>query len=63
MADAPAPPWTLACPWCSFSILVFARGQRGGDPGSGVEAAELMAAHAGRRHGKTWPEFLREREA
>jgi hypothetical protein len=58
MADAPSPPWTLPCPWCAFKLIVFARGARGRDPGSGVEAALRMEAHAGAAHGRTWREFL-----
>jgi hypothetical protein len=58
MADKPSPPWILKCPWCAFRILVNARGQSGGDPGSGVEAAGLMTAHVEDDHGRTWEEFL-----
>lgn len=54
----PPPPWTLRCPWCEFRLLVFARGQRGDDQGSGVEAAERMAEHAERVHGRTWEEVV-----
>jgi hypothetical protein len=58
MSNPPSPPWTLGCPWCDFRIVVNARGAHGNDPGSGVEAATMMAAHVGDRHGKTWREFL-----
>lgn len=59
MADAPCLPWVLSCPWCDFKITVFARGMRGPDPGSGVEAAYLMKSHLKREHEeRTWQEFL-----
>lgn len=58
MADAPSPPWNLCCPWCDFYVVVNARGQRGADPGSGVQAAELMQDHIAGHQGKTWQEFL-----
>jgi len=54
----PSPPWRLRCPWCSFLIVVNARGMRGSDPGSGVEAAEIMEAHVAERHARSWGEFL-----
>ncbi len=53
----PAMAWKLRCPWCPFYIVVNQRGARGSDQGSGVEAAELMQAHAS-EHGRTWPAFL-----
>lgn len=56
MAVAPSPPpWTLPCPWCEFSIWVYARG---GPYGAGEEAADSMKQHIHEAHGKTWPEFL-----
>jgi hypothetical protein len=58
MADAPSPPFELACPWCDFYIVVNARGGRGSDLGSGVEAARLMEHHVIFAHQKTWKEFL-----
>ena len=57
MADAPSPPWKLACPWCEWAITVSARGGRGHDQGSGYAAAKLGERHAA-LHGKTWGEFL-----
>lgn len=51
-------PWYLHCPWCSASVEVNARGQRGGDPGAGVEASDLMRLHIEAAHGKTWADFL-----
>jgi hypothetical protein len=61
MADKPSPPWKLSCPWCEFYLSVGARGQRGADPGSGVEAAEWMQEHIEREHpGRTWKAFLNE---
>lgn len=41
----PPPPWTLRCPDCEWSVLVFARGAHGNDPGSGVEAAQMLERH------------------
>lgn len=38
-----------------------ARGARGNDPGSGVEAGLLMKEHIGEKHGKTWGEYLHAR--
>lgn len=62
MSGAPSPPWKLSCPWCPWHVLVNARGQRGDDPGAGVEAALLGQRHVAERHGgRTWLEFLRER--
>ncbi len=58
MADAPSPPWKLRCPWCEYALWVNARGGRGDDPGSGVQAASYMKAHANNVHGKTWRDFL-----
>lgn len=58
MADAPSAPWTLRCPWCPWICIVNARGMRGDDPGSGVEAANLGADHAAKAHGRTWQEWL-----
>jgi hypothetical protein len=57
MADRPSPPWKLQCPWCGWHLIVSARGQRGNDPGSGVEAALLGQRHAA-SHNRTWQEFL-----
>lgn len=54
MADPPSPPWNLRCDHCSFYIVVNARGARGNDPGSGVQAAEMMKAHTREAHGKEW---------
>jgi hypothetical protein len=51
--------WDLLCPWCEWKIIVNARGQRGKDPGSGVQAARLMRKHVEFRHGRSWTEFLR----
>ena len=59
MADAPSPPWKLQCPWCDWYALVFPRGMRGNDMGSGYEAAMEGERHAA-SHGKTWEEFLQE---
>jgi DNA-directed RNA polymerase subunit RPC12/RpoP len=56
----PSAPWTLACPWCGWKLLVNARGAHNGDSGSGVEAAKLGQAHAEQKHGRTWHEFLAE---
>lgn len=56
--SAPSPPWTLRCPWCTYHLIVHARGARGNDRGAGVEAAELMRAHVAAAHDKTWPEYL-----
>jgi hypothetical protein len=61
VSNPPPPSWTLACPWCPWRLVVFARGMRGGDPGAGVEAAERGRRHA-EEHGRTWEEFLRETE-
>jgi hypothetical protein len=61
VADPPAAPWKLLCPWCAFYIVVNARGARGNDPGSGVEAAQLMAAHVAATHGRTWSQALEAR--
>jgi len=58
VSDRPSAPWTLRCKWCPQAIIVNARGARGEDPGSGVEAAHLMAAHVASAHGRTWAEFL-----
>ena len=58
MADRPSAPWRLECPWCDFKIVVNARGMRGEDPGSGVQAAQLMERHAKLSHGSTWEQFL-----
>jgi primosomal protein N' len=58
MADRPSLPWRLRCPWCDFYLVVSARGMRGNDPGSGVEAAEIMADHCASCHGETWPSFI-----
>jgi len=58
MAQAPSSSWYLTCPWCEWYIWVNNRGQRGRDPGAGVEAASLMERHVGQEHGKTWAEFL-----
>lgn len=58
MADPPSPPWTLRCPWCPYRIVVFARGPRGNDHGSGVEAAQQMKDHAETDHRRTWRDFL-----
>lgn len=58
MAERPALPWKLHCRWCSFYIEVSARGAHGGDPGAGVEAADLMAEHIVTAHQKTWRDFL-----
>lgn len=56
MAEAPIPPWTFGCPWCEFSILVFARG---GPYGAGEEAADRMQHHLRDHHpGRTWTELL-----
>jgi hypothetical protein len=49
--------WALHCAWCLYYILVGDRGMRGGDPGAGVEAADLMKEHIEREHQKTWAEF------
>jgi hypothetical protein len=57
VADAPATPWTLQCPWCPWHVVVSARGQRGADQGAGVEAARLGEHHAF-AHGRTWSDFL-----
>ena len=59
---APSPPWTLRCTRCDFHVLVNARGMSGNDPGSGVEAAQIMERHIA-EHGLTWQCFLRESEA
>lgn len=58
MADKPSPPAHLHCPWCRFEIIINARGQRGRDEGSGVEAARLMQSHAARFHHRTWAEWI-----
>lgn len=50
--------WDLRCAWCSWYIVVGARGMRGRDPGAGVEAAELMERHVAALHGRTWREYL-----
>jgi len=60
MADKPSPPWKLQCPWCDWYAMVSARGMRGSDMGSGVEAALAGEQHAQKYHGKTWQEFLAE---
>lgn len=54
MANAPLPPWTYRCEkeGCEFFIFVNARGARGNDPGSGVEAALLMRKHLVQVHGE-----------
>jgi hypothetical protein len=57
--DAPAAPWMLCCPWCEWSVWVNARGARGRDPGSGVEAALMGQRHAA-GHGRTWQELLHD---
>jgi hypothetical protein len=57
MADRPSPPFDMHCPWCDWYIVVNARGSSGNDPGSGVEAAQMMEAHVG-RHDRTWAEYL-----
>lgn len=54
----PAHSWNLCCAWCPFRVVVFARGQRGRDPGSGVEAANRMREHIEDVHGLTWQAFL-----
>lgn len=53
-----SPPWTLACPWCDWRLVVFPRGARGNRPGSGEEAAMRGEEHARLTHGRTWAEFL-----
>jgi hypothetical protein len=53
-------PWTLACPWCDWRLVVNARGGRGRDQGSGYEAAILGKRHA-EDHGRTWQDFLSAR--
>lgn len=58
MADAPSPPWVLSCKWCEFKIVVNARGMRGADMGSGVQAADMMEDHIIEYHDKTWSEFI-----
>lgn len=58
MANRPAAPWLLRCPWCPYNLLVHGRGQRGRDEGAGVEAANVMTAHAANVHGRTWEEVL-----
>lgn len=58
MAAPPSAAWNLRCPWCTWYIIVNARGMRGKDPGSGVEAANHMEQHVLRAHNKTWKEFL-----
>lgn len=58
MASPPCPPCTLKCPWCDWSLLIFARGARGKDPGSGVQAGELAKRHAREVHGRPWKDFL-----
>ena len=50
--------WNLNCPWCEFYIVVGPRGAHGGDPGAGVEAADMMREHCQVRHEKSWEEFL-----
>lgn len=52
-------PWKLSCLWCDFYCLVFPRGMRGQDMGSGVEAAETMKDHIEEYHDKTWREYLK----
>lgn len=56
--DAPSVAWNLCCPWCGWYIVVNARGMRGEDMGSGVEAAQAMRAHVEFSHKKTWLEYL-----
>jgi len=57
--DAPAPPWTLACCWCPFKVIVYGRGMRGGDMGAGFEAAVRMRDHVTREHDASWELYLR----
>lgn len=58
MSGVPSPPFYLRCVWCRYSLLVHARGAHGADPGSGVQAAELMSEHVERDHKTTWHEYL-----
>lgn len=58
MSQAPSPPWTLRCPWCDYHMIVYARGGRGQDQGSGYEAGQRMAGHVDGVHAKTWAAFL-----
>lgn len=60
MANAPSPAWKLPCHWCDWYIVVNARGMRGEDLGSGVEAAERMEEHIIRYHDKTWTDYIKE---
>lgn len=55
--SAPTAPWTLACPWCPYSVLVNARGGRGADQGAGVEASDLMRAHVEDAHSEDVDRF------
>lgn len=50
----PSPPWILACPWCDWRLVVFARGARGNQPCAGEEAAMRGVEHARQAHGRTW---------
>lgn len=54
----PSPAWKLDCPWCDWFVWVNARGMRGADQGSGVEAARIAEQHALELHGRGWREFL-----
>lgn len=52
-------PWKLPCTRCDYYILVFARGMRDGDMGSGVEAAETMERHLNEFHPEiSWKTYL-----
>lgn len=53
-----APPFTLSCKWCPFSIRVHARGGHGRSQGNGYDAATLMEEHITAAHGKTWRVYL-----
>jgi hypothetical protein len=58
MANPPSPPFKLPCAWCEYFIVVNARGARGDDPGSGVQAARIMGEHVEGIHGRTWAEYV-----
>ena len=55
----PVPTWNLPCPWCTWYIIVGARGMRGQDEGAGVEAVAVMERHMRYHHpDKTWKDYL-----
>lgn len=65
MANAPSAPWKYECEHdgCTFYITVSARGARGNDPGSGVQAAQIMQDHVDRYHPARKENDMNDRDA